>query len=650
LITIEEINPSGLFSFGEVETIKIPDLGFCRVLGRNMDDGGSNGAGKTSFLNAIPQLLFGESESDATATKIVNDVWGKGCNAHVIFTDAVGDRYKVVLKRSWKGTKTDDPDGLTLYYWDGQCWDDRRGENVHKTKDKIKKIIRFSYQQFLAMSYMAQRAGLRFVDEPSIRPKVFTEMLDLGVYDKAAEIARKRVREVSQRLFTKETARDVAKQSIEDEETNIEEVLKDLDSQLEKLLVDQSGTQNELKDQEIICADMDKKVRDQEVLLSGVDPDIREISHKWETGVREIKQAPVPGISDIEVKLGVSNNEIKRLKAELSNLLTDAAQCPKCGSTVTKEHLEAHRYGIDSELGSRELELKGLQSEKVSKQDEHQRWIEASVLKLTIEKDQLLEPLHNKKNVLVEVIETYREGLEESLQKELDIQSSLSTLNSEISQVEGQRTTWKSLAESLEQKKKSILVLIEEIEGLQRSIEIDKWIEKGFKQLKLHLFEEALVMMNELVNKYLDLLCDGKMSVTFDTRKLKAGAKAVSNEDYIDSLSVFVQHGRKTSVALEEYSGAEKQVIALALVASFWELVSATTQSGTNILMLDEIFGSLDWVREDGVIRFLDYLRGMGKTVLVTDNTGVCDDAVEFENNLVAEKVDDITRLLLEAA
>ncbi len=140
--------------------------------------------------------------------------------------------------------------------------------------------------------------------------------------------------------------------------------------------------------------------------------------------------------------------------------------------------------------------------------------------------------------------------------------------------------------ERLEEERKILdgekLLLIENLEIL------DFW-KTGFSSTGLPslLIDESVPFLNSAVGKYLEIV-GGRYKASFDTiSTTKAG-------EYRDKINVNVLDTQTKANSRKQLSGGQTRIIDIAILLSLCDLQNSMQDMRTNILLLDEIFDSLD--------------------------------------------------------
>ena len=165
---------------------------------------GSNGAGKSSLLEAITWALWGQSRA------VHEDDLIHGSETEVkvdLIFQSHQQIYRVLRSHQRKQSTVLEFQVATIAPQDNQ--DDRLGEakktlefrsltekGVRSTQQRIIETLKLDYDTFINSSYLRQgRADEFMLKRPSERKQVLADLLKLDQYDRLAEKAKERVRQ-----------------------------------------------------------------------------------------------------------------------------------------------------------------------------------------------------------------------------------------------------------------------------------------------------------------------------------------------------------------------------------------------------------------------------------------------------------------------
>ena len=166
-IIFKSVKFQNFMSFGNLwTTVNLEDPGTSFIVGENLDNGGSSGAGKSTFINAISYCLYDRIPSSVSKDKLINRTNDKKNTLMEVSLTFIKGVDKYVVRR-WRGCAT----GVQLLMNDNDITPAsvNRGEDSFNTK--IEEILGFSYnlfsqiilfngnsQPFLDLSVGSQRA------------------------------------------------------------------------------------------------------------------------------------------------------------------------------------------------------------------------------------------------------------------------------------------------------------------------------------------------------------------------------------------------------------------------------------------------------------------------------------------------------------
>jgi len=150
------------YKHGEVDFSKYN--GVITIEGLNKDSGGSNGSGKSVFLEAIVYGIFGKSIRKSTEDAMVNHSVGKKCKVVI----ELNDNIKIVRTRK--------PASLKLFI-DGE---DCSEAHASYTQRSIEDILGTDIKTFMASCVFGQHASMDFLDAtPDDKRKILNKFLNL---------------------------------------------------------------------------------------------------------------------------------------------------------------------------------------------------------------------------------------------------------------------------------------------------------------------------------------------------------------------------------------------------------------------------------------------------------------------------------------
>ncbi len=173
---------------------------------------GSNGAGKSSLLEAITWAIWGESRAT-----VEDDVIYSGAKeVRVDFTfQSNQQKYRVIRTRIRGGTSV-----LEFQIEIPSGFRSLTGKGVRATQDLILEHIKLDYDTFINSAYLRQgRADEFMLKRPTERKEILAELLKLNQYDDLEERAKESSRQFKAQALELERSLESIKTQLQQRET-----------------------------------------------------------------------------------------------------------------------------------------------------------------------------------------------------------------------------------------------------------------------------------------------------------------------------------------------------------------------------------------------------------------------------------------------
>jgi exonuclease SbcC len=369
---------------------------------------GQNGAGKSSLLDAITWVLFGEARRRDDS--IINS---SADAAEVILTfDYENSRYKV--QRSKPRGKT------ALLEFSQQAkngsWRPLTEATLRATEEQIVKTLRLDYETFINASFFLQGKADQFAQQrPSDRKRILSTTLGLEIWETYKEEALRRRRDAEAQLALKDDRLKGIEEELAEEaerKQRLADTEKEYSAQKElsdskKTLLDQQRLLHERfdRDHQQIAkqqAEIDRQQleldRQSQVLLArqqeraqlqaqiaGADQ-VQQVLKQWELDRKKLEEWDLlanqfQGVANQRhAPLQVINSEKTRLETQLQALNQTAAEISKLRSTLEEKKKQAEQLcnivnDIKSAVETRPLlenDLHALADERANARAENQ--------------------------------------------------------------------------------------------------------------------------------------------------------------------------------------------------------------------------------------------------------------------------------------
>ena len=373
---------------------------------------GTNGAGKSTILDALTFSLYGKSFRKINKGQLVNSVNDKGCLVNIEFT---------VNNTDWKVERGIKPNIFKIY---------RNGEELNQSHSAIdqqkwleQNVLKMNYKSFTQIVILGSSTFVPFMQLPvSSRREVVEDLLDIKIFSSMNEIIRTKIRMIRDEVKTLELKKESVKDKVDMQKDFIKKIenqsKEDIDSKLntidsmnveiEKAFqwgLDKDLELNNIREQVLKFEDSGSRLREFGSIKGKMSQKISSIvkEHKFFTdntvcptcdqSIEELFR--VNRISDSqnkaeELRKGFDDlqkaikdeelreSQFKQLSKELSNLLngisTNNAQIT--GYQRQVKRLESEVQTITSQIENRNTEHEKLETFRESLQETYDRLAE----------------------------------------------------------------------------------------------------------------------------------------------------------------------------------------------------------------------------------------------------------------------------------
>lgn len=302
-LVFKSISVRNFLSFGNQESvIDLDGQGTVTVIGENLDQGGSNGAGKTTIINAICYALYNKPFDNISLQRLINStnstkntqmevrlLFDKGPHEYEIYR-ARGEEYTIQLKR------------------DGE--DITPGKGVTECDNLILDVIGISYDLFTKTIIFSGNSPA-FLQLPIAQQrKQIEELFNITMLSEKAQQLKEMIRTTEQDIKVseavikqQEVAIELHKKQVRDANNRVNTWENNRISQIEEL-------QETIKLINEIDFDAEQKLHDQQFVL------------KQEQSLLNNKLLP------LQMEQKNLNKTVKKILEELAHL--EEAKCPYC--------------------------------------------------------------------------------------------------------------------------------------------------------------------------------------------------------------------------------------------------------------------------------------------------------------------------------
>ena len=568
MIILKKLKWSNCFSYGENVELDLTSATLTQLVG-------TNGVGKSSIPLILEEVLFNKNSKGVKKADIPNRHVNKGYNINLTFS-VDEDDYEIDVNR-----KTNIKCKLLK---NGKDISSHTATNTYKT---VEDLLKLDFKTFTQLVYQNTNASLQFLTATDTnRKKFLIDLLNLDQYVEFFEVFKEETRLSSQQLahlngkseqivswlennnsmdMTLLPKVDLPKISEEDEET------------LRSLLIEiENISENNRK---ILANENYKKA------LKNIN--ITEYQNLISNGKIEDTEFMRESLGEWKSELAREKNMRSKYE-QLRN--SEEAECPTCEQPIDFDFIEKQyeEHNKSAEYISKEITKI---SEKIEKAEQNNKLLQhaqqqidewerlyKSIDQSLPTKIAIKDELEDKVVILKTKIQAERGALEEAIEE-----------NTRIERHNTKVSIWQEQSEDYETQLEEVTSGIIDEEARNTYLEV---LKKAFSTNGLLAYKiESLVKdLEELANKYLAELSDGRFNLQF----------VINN----DKLNVEVDDNGK-AVEILALSSGELARVNIATLIAIRKLMASISKSRINILFLDEVTQALDEQGKEKVVEVL---------------------------------------------
>lgn len=568
--------------------------GFYFVRGENKKEPrlGGNGTGKTSICTDAPYWIL-------TGKTILSQRPG-------------------ALIETWGGNKI--VEGKLHIKLDEQDYHITRGRNPNiltlnestVTQTEIDKLLPLSDAALRRTLLLGQRSPLFLDLRPEDKARLFSETLDLDRWLRASDRAGEQAKTLDRDLIllrgdlSGAKSRSALLRDQHDAAMTKEEAFKT--DQVSRV----AAITQELTKQQDMAKSVTDTLREARAALStlsvpgaaiGEDPIQRLAQARQEEGLKRRK------LGTIEANLRSIRINQQEAKTQLDAYKTEGV-CPECGQLVSDEHIEQKRAGLHmriitaSELGDQfAAEANALDMELLG--------ITQAIRGLEQE---------TKQN------EVIKHEIDILMMKEANMTRSCENLLRDQEKVANEKNPFTAICDDLEerykQEKEQIIKLEEKYKTVESEVEVYKFWQKGFKDIRLELIDMTLLELELTTNRNAQALGLEDWKIAFSTeRETKSGSLS-------QAFTVLLYPpGQQEPIDWTAFSGGESQRWHIAVTCGLSEVLLNRAGIEPDIEVYDEV---TNYISHEGIEDVLEFLKQRSielgrKIYLIDHHVGVGD-------------------------
>ena len=440
---------------------------------------GTNGAGKSTVLDALTFVLFNKPFRKINKSQLINSVNEKDCTVEIEFTTNSID---------WKVIRGIKPNVFEIYKNNELL--DRNAAAADQQKWLEENVLKLNYKSFTQIVILGSASFVPFMQLPAgSRREIIEDLLDIKIFSYMSNILREKIRSTNDEIRELTIRRDLVEEKIDMQNNFIEELenrgKENIKNKNEKI-------RQNLKEQNDLLGVNEFKNRELESLQTRIE--------SFTSPDKKLK------------KLGTLRGKLQQKVATITKehkFFNENTVCPTCDQHI-EESFRLNRIN-DAESKAKELQ-KGFEEIEEAIRLEEDKQTQFKVL--SREATNLTHDI-SKNNTRISGIQSRTRDLEQEIQTITE-------------QLENRNTERHALEK-----------LTEELEGLQfkQSNQKENNVYNEFAHslmkdggVKSKIIKRYLPLMNQQINKYLQLM-DFYINFSLD-EEFKETVKSPIHEDF----------------------------------------------------------------------------------------------------------------------
>ena len=425
---------------------------------------GTNGAGKSTVLDALTFALFGKPFRKINKPQLINSVNEKDCRVEVEFS--IGNiEWKVV-----RGIKP-----ALFEIWRNDSALDQSSAALDQQKWLEQNVFKMNYKSFTQIVILGSSTFVPFMQlSAAHRREVIEDLLDIKIFSSMNMVIKEKIRQEKEDIKVLE----LKKESLLDKV----QMQKDFIEELENRGKDNINNNNQK------ISDLDKEIEQYMSENSSLEEPLQEL-------IRE--QDVITGYAEKLRKLGNLKGKISQKVSTITKehkFFTENTVCPTCTQSIDEEFRinrinDAQNKAKELQSGYKELE------EAIKEEEERERHF----------------------NTLTKEISKLTNGISQNNVKISGCQRQIRSLESEIQRITEQLANRNSEHEKLESFKENLKTTYDELASKKDTINYYDFSYSLLKDggVKSKIIKKYLPLINQQVNRYLQMM-DFYINFTLD--------------------------------------------------------------------------------------------------------------------------------------
>ena len=413
---------------------------------------GANGAGKSTFLDAMCYALFNKPFRKITISQLVNAVNEKDLLVELDFT--IGSREYMVRR----GRK---PNVFEIYLNGTKTKEE--ASSVEQQKYLEQSILGLNYKSFTQVVVLGSSCFVPFMQlTPPNRREVIEDLLDIRIFSTMNGILKEKCKLIRESIREVEYQFELAKNKVETQQALIEHLKEQSNANTSRRKAEIENLEIEIKD-----------------ITKSVDEDL-ELSKSYEDSLKEYANVDA-SLSQLRIYESRFKDKQKAFKKEYK-FFESNEHCPTCQQAITEELRTNKKSGITDQLTQ----------------------IETATEQLKGELDDILVKISNK-NEIVQELSTTQQAISEA-QREIQYRKrQIKAIEKKIDEATGSNSSLKKEKDKLKQLAKDGLKVEESLLDEKRVRDNYNTVTNMLRDtgIKSTIIKKYLPIMNQLINRYL---------------------------------------------------------------------------------------------------------------------------------------------------
>ncbi|MFQ3548249.1 MAG: SMC family ATPase [Armatimonadota bacterium] len=406
---------------------------------------------------------------------------------------------------------------------------------------------------------------------------------------------------------------------------DVETGIKHLNAELEKIMLKKEQIEN--AGENGVCPTCERPLSNElPIVLNNFDTQINDIKSRIndlenKKNDFEARKAEIANLQAKEKELAVSvdeykkkltlseslKNEIKQLEEETAGRIVEAEKI--------KMEFEKIPTGFDQERFNWLTKLKdecAVLREKISAvkaQVQRKQSLEEEKSKLESEIE-IIEERINESNQIITELNFSQDKYDEIIIKYENSRKTLSDAEISYAQAQGAFNTAKAVLKEVEQSEINYKNKVELLKARKKDRQYTELLTFAFDKLRIELNDRIQPELEARTGELLSILTDGRYSVV----EVDSNYNTVIRDD-----------GELKPVI----SGGEDDIVNLALRLAISQMIADRAGQSFSLLVLDEVFGSLDMTRRDNLVNLLQSLKNRFEQIILITHIESIYDAVD---------------------